>query len=680
MTHIPGTAGPIGTGPGTADDPLFAVRKLCDGCYEQVTGLLAQCLDLCSLRLDHAGLCDPRTETDQPCERCGETGHRLTEHEPQDAEQAAACLPLDIPARIAHLQAVAAGCSTIQGDGHCGYADCPMCKPGDGHCGNADCPLCEPARGRELTLLRALAAAEFDVTYWVPTQYRVRVSAVQAAATLRRAGWPDEAVTALRIATGDITDGDATDEAGDDAAPNGPDLHSLAYAVRRASDDLGVGGPAGEAADWDAPETYHVYVVSAAPAPVPDRRPPMHRRDGYHPDHPITCRQVKLLRLAVDALPRDDLALAALFGSDPHPPSREEYARLYALLIRVADQGGTFDLERVCGCCVDNECECDGTALRPAYPELGTRPRRRVSRSPARPMPLTAIKATVREGTVWQMTNHRHTLDGHTPAPPSLVKVVHVTASGSSFHLASADSEDNSDTPGGPAIIQWPVAARVGYDAATGTIRLYGPAADPSDPWLTLVPVAPGAASDQQLTNWMAAACEARGDDLDAPADVDLGEIVGLAARILDARGATHPITTMALWLGRDGQGYDLITVEPSDQPRVCLLPVGERSLPRGSIRQALTALLDAARAAEARLDSPGQDDPISAGRNVPEDGVVLTYGDGDSAWIDLGDLVHDVFSREASDLNNSGLLAQIVYLVQELGPAETQAALAGAG
>jgi hypothetical protein len=253
MTHTPATAGPIGTG--TANDPLvlflFAVRKLCDDCYEQVTGLRAECLDLCSLSLDHAGLCHPRTETDQPCDRCGETGHRLTEHEPQDAVQAADCLPLDIPARIAHLEAVAAGCTTVHGDGHCD---------------DADCPQCEPAPARELTALRALAAAEFDVTYWVPTQYRVRLSAVAAAAILRRAGSGDAAVTALRIATGDITEGDATDEIANDAAPDGPDLHRLAYAVRGASEQLGVAGPEGEAADWDDPETYHVYVLPASTA------------------------------------------------------------------------------------------------------------------------------------------------------------------------------------------------------------------------------------------------------------------------------------------------------------------------------------------------------------------------------------------------------------------------------
>ena len=38
----------------------------------------------------------------------------------------------------------------------------------------------------------------------------------------------------------------------------------------------------------------------------------MHRNNRYHPDHPITCRQVTLLRLAGGPLPGDDLALAAL--------------------------------------------------------------------------------------------------------------------------------------------------------------------------------------------------------------------------------------------------------------------------------------------------------------------------------------------------------------------------------
>lgn len=202
------------------------------------------------------------------------------------------------------------------------------------------------------------------------------------------------------------------------------------------------------------------------------------------------------------------------------------------------------------------------------------------------------------------------------------------------------------------------------------------PATDALDPGL---PGTPSTASDQQLTAWITAAYEASGLDLDAPVGVDLDEIVALAASVLDAHGATHPIKTMELWPGRDGRRCDLITVDRPGQRRVCLLSPGEGSLPDDSIRQALTALLDIARAAAARLDSPAQDKPPGAGRHVPEEGTVLTYGDEDSAWMDLGDLVHDVASGEGSDVNNGGLLTQIVYLVQELGPAETQAALAGA-
>ncbi len=52
----------------------------------------------------------------------------------------------------------------------------------------------------------------------------------------------------------------------------------------------------------------------------------MDRRDGYHPDHPITCRQVKLLRLAVGILLTVDRPLADLFGSDPNPPTNRSSA------------------------------------------------------------------------------------------------------------------------------------------------------------------------------------------------------------------------------------------------------------------------------------------------------------------------------------------------------------------
>lgn len=72
----------------------FAAVKLCDPCFEEITGELAQCQDSCGISLDHAGLCDPYTETAEPCTRCGESGPRLTLVEPRDAGQAAACQPV----------------------------------------------------------------------------------------------------------------------------------------------------------------------------------------------------------------------------------------------------------------------------------------------------------------------------------------------------------------------------------------------------------------------------------------------------------------------------------------------------------------------------------------------------------------------------------------------------------
>ena len=127
--------------------------------------------------------------------------------------------------------------------------------------------------------------------------------------------------------------------------------------------------------------------TSATPAsPTPPGRPPANRNDGYHPDHPVTCRQVTLMRLAVGAALQGDIALAALAGPGTRPPAREEYADLHALLTRVADQGGTFDLERVCGCCVDNTCRCEGTALRPASGSAPLNQAHRSQNQQARPI------------------------------------------------------------------------------------------------------------------------------------------------------------------------------------------------------------------------------------------------------------------------------------------------------
>jgi hypothetical protein len=48
---------------------------LCDACFEDRTGELAQCEDGCDLPLDHEGVCGPRpagAASQQTCDECGE--------------------------------------------------------------------------------------------------------------------------------------------------------------------------------------------------------------------------------------------------------------------------------------------------------------------------------------------------------------------------------------------------------------------------------------------------------------------------------------------------------------------------------------------------------------------------------------------------------------------------------
>ncbi len=90
------------------------------------------------------------------------------------------------------------------------------------------------------------------LTYWVPTQYSVELSPVEVAAKLRAWGWPEAAETAEKIARGEITEGDDTDE-------QGSPLGDLANAIRR-TDDGSLTWNTGEPIETDTPETYHVYV------------------------------------------------------------------------------------------------------------------------------------------------------------------------------------------------------------------------------------------------------------------------------------------------------------------------------------------------------------------------------------------------------------------------------------
>lgn len=244
--------------PGTVHAGPWVPRNLCDECFEEVTGDISQCQDACRLALSHAGRCDPRRESDQPCDRCGRTGSRLTEHEPQDDEEAASCLPRDITARIGYLEGIAAGCGAPRGDGKCDHADCPACCP---------------ARHRELAELTALAGAGMEVTYWVPAQYTVRLDAAAVAATLARLGWRAAAAVALRIARGQITEGDATSDIPVPATPVQAELARLARALQKNNEALDINGPAGEAGDWEEPDDYHVWVLPATPMPPAPARP-----------------------------------------------------------------------------------------------------------------------------------------------------------------------------------------------------------------------------------------------------------------------------------------------------------------------------------------------------------------------------------------------------------------------
>ncbi len=188
------------------------------------------------------------------------------------------------------------------------------------------------------------------------------------------------------------------------------------------------------------------------------------------------------------------------------------------------------------------------------------------------------------------------------------------------------------------------------------------------------------AATDEQLLAWMA---EAHGKAIDAPAgQLDPQQLIWTAAGVLDGHDATHLIGEMQVWPGRAGTPQSLITVDRPGEARVCVLPIEPQPLASTSMSHALAVLLILARAAAARLSSPGAADGGSAQhwQWVPDAGVVLTYDPAALGAGALDDAVHDLASRHGSDLNNSGPLAQIVYLLGELGPAGTQEEIRTAG
>lgn len=68
--------------------PAATARALlCDPCFKELTGELAQCEDGCALPLDHDGVCGPRPAgalTQNACDECGETD-RLHVVDPEEA-------------------------------------------------------------------------------------------------------------------------------------------------------------------------------------------------------------------------------------------------------------------------------------------------------------------------------------------------------------------------------------------------------------------------------------------------------------------------------------------------------------------------------------------------------------------------------------------------------------------
>ncbi len=140
-------------------------------------------------------------------------------------------------------------------------------------------------------------------------------------------------------------------------------------------------------------------------------------------------------------------------------------------------------------------------------------------------VPLTAIKTTVTDGTVFRLTNHGQTVLGSQRPRRSRVVVVEVTAS--SFYVTGIDPESGGPDLGiDPGRIKWPRAAQVDMEPGTGIIRLYkGDDSKGQEAlWLTLEPLrrdppGPRELSDKQafgrarrvhVESWLAAGADHR--------------------------------------------------------------------------------------------------------------------------------------------------------------------------
>jgi hypothetical protein len=100
----------------------------------------------------------------------------------------------------------------------------------------------------------AQGVVTFEVSYWAPTRYSIRLDPAEAEAKLRGAGYKAAADIARKIARREITGADASEDDEDGV------VGGLASAIAKNAALFGADRPAGEPDDYDDPETYHVWV------------------------------------------------------------------------------------------------------------------------------------------------------------------------------------------------------------------------------------------------------------------------------------------------------------------------------------------------------------------------------------------------------------------------------------
>jgi hypothetical protein len=101
-------------------------------------------------------------------------------------------------------------------------------------------------------------------------------------------------------------------------------------------------------------------------------------------------------------------------------------------------------------------------------------------------MPLEAVKSVVRQGGVYDVTNHYVTREDHPCHGTTRRRVTKVNSSSVYMVPAAAPADAEAKWPA----FKWPKATQVEMDP-DGTIRLYGGGAgqQPGELFLTLVPV-----------------------------------------------------------------------------------------------------------------------------------------------------------------------------------------------